>query len=616
MKPASAATALRVLHVGKFFPPDTGGMEVFLADLVRAQRAGGDEVFALVHGDPRDDDPPWLRRVPVRAKLVFAPIAPGFPAALARAIRDFRPDVLHLHLPNLSALWVLALPSARALPWLVHWHADVVPSRLRGKLALAYRFYRPFEQALLGRADRIVATSPDYLAASPPLAPWTDKCAVVPLGIDRERLPPPPAPPVSAGDEPLRIVTIGRLTYYKGFETLIDAVAGLPSAQLDIVGEGEERRSLEARIAAHGPDAAARIRLRGALDDAEKFALLARADLFAMASRERTEAFGVAVLEAMSQARPCLVTALAGSGMPWLVRSAGCGRLAALDDVADWQRAITAYAADQACRRREGAAGLAALGARFDIHRVAARLRSAYPVERTYPPGHRQRILIVIPARDEAASIGDLLGRLHASGWHDVLVVDDHSRDGTAAIARAAGAVVLQPALPLGAWGAMQTGIRYALRHGFTGVITMDADGQHEVSELPTLLRARDQADVVIGACPERGSRLRHIAWAWFRRIAGFSLADLTSGFRYYDRHALEVLAEDEATLLDYQDVGVLLLLRKSGMRITEVPVAMNLRQAGKSRIFHSWLAVGSYMAQTTLLCLARWHRSKSHGSA
>ena len=125
----------------------------------------------------------------------------------------------------------------------------------------------------------------------------------------------------------------------------------------------------------------------------------------------------------------------------------------------------------------------------------------------------------------------------------------------------------------------------------------------------------RDQADVVIGAFPERASRLRRIAWQWFRQLAGFDLRDLTSGFRYYNRSAMQTLAIEEATLLDYQDLGILLLARKAGLRIAEVPVEMGMRVSGKSRIFDSWVSVGRYLALTTLLCLARWQISARRAS-
>jgi hypothetical protein len=128
---------------------------------------------------------------------------------------------------------------------------------------------------------------------------------------------------------------------------------------------------------------------------------------------------------------------------------------------------------------------------------------------------------------------------------------------------------------------------------------------------VPELLEAAKSADVVIAACPARGSRARHIAWAYFRFLTGFRLDDLTSGFRYYNARACRLLASPEATLLDYQDIGVLLLLQSAQLRIVEVSVAMNARRHGASRVFSSWFTVGRYMAETSLLCLARWGRAR-----
>src|SRR5438105_10615759 len=116
----------------------------------------------------------------------------------------------------------------------------------------------------------------------------------------------------------------------------------------------------------------------------------------------------------------------------------------------------------------------------------------------------------------------------------------------------------------------------------------MDADGQHEPLYLPALRQAAESADVVIAACPSRGSQLRHLAWSYFRMLTGFAFDDLTSGFRYYNTRACRLLAGEEATLLDYQDIGVLLLLRHAKLRIAEVPVAMNPRKYGPSRVFSS----------------------------
>jgi glycosyltransferase involved in cell wall biosynthesis len=600
---------LRVLHVGKFFPPVNGGMEVFLADLVAAQRGQGLEVAVLVHGTPGADDPEWLVRVPVQVQLVYVPVAMGFRAALARTIARFDPDLLHMHMPNASVFWALTLASARQLPWLVHWHADVVASRIRPALALAYRFYRPFEQAVLARAERIVATSPPYLAASAPLAPWRAACTVLPLGIALDdAVPEAVGAPARAG-RPLQLLAIGRLAYYKGFETLIRAVSSVDGVELVIAGAGECDAALRALARDCTPiGGSSPVQFAGAVSEAEKQRLLQACDLLCLPSRERTEAFGMVLLEAMRSAKPVLVSDLPGSGMPWLVRESGAGWIAPVDDVAAWGQCIRAIAQQPEERHRRGVVGQQALHRDFSAQACARALQAHY---RSIAPESSQApatggLLIVIPARDEAGTIAGVVQALHAAGWTDVLVVDDQSEDDTGRLAQAAGARVVRPVLPMGAWGAMQTGLRYAVAHGFSAVVTMDADGQHEVDEIPLLLGARDRADLVIGAYPERASMARQMAWHWFRRLAGFELRDLTSGFRHYGEAAMRLLAADEATLLDYQDLGTLLMLRRAGLRIEEVPVSMNLRAVGKSRIFHSWLSVGRYMAVTTLMCLAR----------
>ncbi len=95
------------------------------------------------------------------------------------------------------------------------------------------------------------------------------------------------------------------------------------------------------------------------------------------------------------------------------------------------------------------------------------------------------------------------------------------------------------------------------------------------------------------------------MAWKFFKLLTNIKIEDLTSGFRMYDRKAINVLSSKQASLLDYQDVGVLLMLLRSGLTIAEVPVKMNNRNDGKSRVFSSWLVVLKYMVQTTTLCIA-----------
>ena len=630
---------MRILHIGKYFPPVAGGMERFLGDLVEAQRAAGHEVAVLVHGDARADDPPWLMRCPVWMRLAFAPLSPRFPFWLRRAIRQAAPDVIHIHMPNVSAFWTLALLCARRIPWVVHWHSDVEPSPLRLSLRLGYPHYSIFERALLERADAIVVTSPPYLEASRTLAPWAIKCHVIPLGVAHARLP-----DVAAEDteglwttEGLRVLCVGRLAYYKGFETLVSAVIGTPGLELVLVGAGEERGRLEKLAADAGNPPS--VRMLGEVDDMTIRRLMASCDVFCLPSRERTEAFGLVLLEAMRYAKPLMVSDLKGSGMTWVAREGQNAVVVPPEDVGAWREALLALAQSPDKRQLLGRLGAERYWREFDIGIIAARIDWLYRLvvrvteeealsqqaigapdievengsEERVPaaPDLSARLLVVIPALNEAACIGEVISRTRAHAGIDVLVIDDGSSDDTAAVALLNGASVVRAPLWQGAWGAIQTGIRHAVRHGYAGVITMDADGQHEPDHLPELIAAAKDADVVIAACPSRGSRLRHIAWSYFRFLTGLSFDDLTSGFRHYNARACRLLAREEATLLDYQDIGVLLLLARANLRIAEVSVAMNPRKSGASRVFSSWWIVGRYMAETTLLSLARWNQPR-----
>jgi glycosyltransferase involved in cell wall biosynthesis len=223
-------------------------------------------------------------------------------------------------------------------------------------------------------------------------------------------------------------------------------------------------------------------------------------------------------------------------------------------------------------------------------------------------------LAIVIPARNEGVTVGRVVEQVRevVPAAH-VIVVDDASTDLTATEARAAGATVLSLAIQLGAWGATQTGLRFAIRHGATQVLTMDADGQHHAESIEALLRARVslEADLVIGSAPERLSRPKRIARGYFELIAGIRVRDFTSGFRLYSARAARLLCFRHATLFDYQDLGVLMLLKNYGLKVVEARVPMSERRHGMSRVFSSWGHVARYMTLTTMIVLARAGRAR-----
>ena len=215
-----------------------------------------------------------------------------------------------------------------------------------------------------------------------------------------------------------------------------------------------------------------------------------------------------------------------------------------------------------------------------------------------------RRCIVVIPAFNEQKDIAAVVREVRRLSGFPVLVVDDCSEDDTISLARAAGARVIPLSQQLGAWGALQTGLRYACREGYEFALTMDADGQHEAVWIDKLFAPviEGEADVSIGCCVRRGSRARKIAWVMLKAASGLKMEDITSGFRVYNQRAMTLLAGPEATLLEYQDVGVLTLLKNAGLQIVDVDVTMLPSTSGTSRVYHSGLVVAYYMAHTLLL--------------
>lgn len=378
---------MRVLHIGKFFPPYAGGIEQFMADLLPALRTQGITPAALVHGHRghngicEDYHGCRVYRARCHGRLLYAPVSPTFPAWLQRAIGEFQPQLLHLHLPNTSAFWALLSPAARRLPWLVHWHADVVTGSLERRLRAAYRLYRPLEQRLLARSRVVAVTSPDYLRASAALAAWRQRCQIIPLGLDPQRLPPPTsAERLQAAalwpTDGYRILAVGRLAYYKGFEVLLQALAAHSQLQLVIVGRGERYDRLSARLAALG--LRHRVCLAGYQPDPVRNALLAECDILCLPSLERTEAFGMVLLEAMRFARPIVASDIPGSGVGWVIRRSGAGVLVPAGDSDALGNALAALARDAGQRRALGTSGAYALQQHFAIGPVAAQIAALY----------------------------------------------------------------------------------------------------------------------------------------------------------------------------------------------------------------------------------------------
>ncbi|MHB9052607.1 MAG: glycosyltransferase family 2 protein [Thermoleophilia bacterium] len=221
------------------------------------------------------------------------------------------------------------------------------------------------------------------------------------------------------------------------------------------------------------------------------------------------------------------------------------------------------------------------------------------------------RILIIIPAHNEADSLARVIGEIRAAVRADIVVVDDGSTDDTAAIALQENAELLSMPFNLGIGSTMQTGFKYARRGGYDIAVQVDGDGQHDPAELPLILEpvVNGECDLAIGSrYLERGSysgsACRRAGTAIFSRILSLmtreKLTDATSGFRAINRNLIELFAHDYPR--DYPEVEVLLIVHLARYRIREVPVAMRSRGGGRSSI-NSFRSV-YYMVKVLLALL------------
>ena len=380
---------MRVLHIGKFFPPHPGGIERTSADLCAGLAAKGIDVAMLAHAEPgtrhtttqRIDDVD-VTRAACLGQLLYAPISPSFPMWLGRVIARFRPEMLHMHLPNTSVFSALMLPSARRLPWIIHWHADIPLDSRHAGLRVGYRFYRPLEQAMLRRARAIIATSPDYAESSTALAPWRSKIHVVPLGIpDVAATQPNGVKSILWPSASLRLLAVGRLSYFKGFDVLLRALADVPEASLVLIGDGECGNEL--RRLAKTLNIEPRVNFAGRIDmtavgNATLAAAYASADVYCLPSTERAESFGIVLVEAMRAGLPVVCSAIPGSGVNYVVRSGETGLMVAPNDSASLAAAIRRLRDDIGLRRRLGAAARQRFAEEFTLDASVRRTLALY----------------------------------------------------------------------------------------------------------------------------------------------------------------------------------------------------------------------------------------------
>lgn len=234
-----------------------------------------------------------------------------------------------------------------------------------------------------------------------------------------------------------------------------------------------------------------------------------------------------------------------------------------------------------------------------------------------------KKVLVIVPAYNESASIQDVVRSVYKESVdYACVVVNDGSCDNTGELALAAGAIVLDLPTNLGIGGAVQTGFKYAQREGYPFAVQFDGDGQHLSCEIGKLIKQLEVGfDVCIGSRfiektdGFQSTRIRRIGIYIFelinRVLIHRRVTDSTSGFRAYNRSAIEYLAKNYPT--DYPEPEAVIELVKAGFNLSEVAVRMKERQGGESSI-SSWKSV-YYMVKVSLsMFMAYWRLRKDNG--
>ncbi|MDO6764804.1 glycosyltransferase [Agarivorans sp. 1_MG-2023] len=308
-----------ILHLSKYYYPYFGGLEKVVQDLAENPTDNTPVTVICNSYEVGKTEEVKINNVKVvRCPIVFSLMSSQFSLSYFLALgKRINNSIVHIHLPNpfstfFVLLYLLIGKSCKGL--VVHWHSDVVSQKI------GWFFLRPFVNSLLKRCDKIIVTSPAYLEYSVQLKNFKSKCEVIPIGIDTIEL--------NVDNDLVKeiknnftgrkiVFSLGRHTYYKGFDLLIEAVRdGFDDSVFLIGGTGELTDEYKAKVDEY--DISAKVFFLGRLSEVEMASYFAAAEVFCFPSCERSEAFGLVQLEAMSVGTPVISANIEGSGVPWV----------------------------------------------------------------------------------------------------------------------------------------------------------------------------------------------------------------------------------------------------------------------------------------------------------
>lgn len=302
---------LKILQLGKFYPPDMGGIERVMGDILEGMNERGFVCDVLCsHSKPKfaldiTDSKARIYRTKSFGKLARTSITPQMVYFLRKFAKSY--DIIHVHLPDPMANLALLLTCLDSQIIILHWHADITKQRY------LLHLYKPLQTWLLKRADAIITTSPKYLEQSPFLQAYKHKCKAIPLGISCT--PDNVSRPFVQKDTKT-LFALGRFVSYKGFEYALSALRFLPSYRLLLGGDGPLEHDLKNLAKTLG--VASQVEFLGFVADEELPRFYKSSSIFLLPSITKSEAFGLVQIEAMAHGLPVVSCAIAGSGVDWV----------------------------------------------------------------------------------------------------------------------------------------------------------------------------------------------------------------------------------------------------------------------------------------------------------
>lgn len=312
---------MNILQISTYYLPNYGGIEQVAYDFSRILVKQGNNVKVICFNSNKNTvsdiyDGVEVIRIGYKKKVASQAISFKYFFILKKIIKEFKPDVIHIHLPNpLIATYLLfAKPKCKIT---LHWHSDIIKQKRLKQL------YAPFEKSLLNKADKIIATSQIYADKSDSLKAYLNKVYIIPNIVEADFLD-----SLSSNDKnqisKIRehysdkkiIFSIGVHREYKGLRYLVDAAKYLSSEYIVLIaGKGPLTDQLKQKVLD--------LKLKnvifiGRISDEEKKQYLWASDIYAFPSITKNEAFGIALAEALYCGLPAVTFNIDGSGVNWV----------------------------------------------------------------------------------------------------------------------------------------------------------------------------------------------------------------------------------------------------------------------------------------------------------